>query len=70
MPKTNIVLGEVPQSGKPDFSGLPHESLREAIARGVKIECLPSNCREDYPCRKVQIDFKQWHKSHLTTWEG
>ena len=70
MPTPNMILNLIPKVVvRPNFVGLPHETLAEALARGVRIERVPSPDFCD-PHKRVRISFTMEYKTRRIEYWG
>ena len=69
MPNANMNLNSTPKGVRPNFVGLLHETLAEALARGVRIKRLPSPDFYD-PHKRVRISFTMEYKTKRIEYWG
>ena len=69
MPNANMILNPIPKVVRPNFVGLPHETLAEALARGVRIKRVPSPDFCD-PHKRVRISFTMEYKTRRIEYWG
>jgi len=69
MPNANPNLNPTPKVARPNFVGRLHETMAEALARGVKIKRLPSPDFPDPP-KRVRISFMMEYKTKRIEYWG